>query len=222
MIWCLFRCGSLFDTLLTSFDKLPPKSILKVHCTRWSDHWRNTRSILQSWNKFSDVGSLLLLSSFAEELMELLNVVRIECAFQKTILLKYAEIVRQFGITSNYSTTHSERQHQHDSKQPAKHLNHVRCEATKQVWWTSIMSTIFDLTWCLLDEWLCLLSRSVGWYISRWRAAHTKEDMVKWSSLHAIFKVVSKTCQHVENRKDKIIRLWSWRSYCLKNNLVSK
>lgn len=35
--------------------------------------------------QFSDVGSLLLLSSFAEELMELFNVVRVECAFQKTI-----------------------------------------------------------------------------------------------------------------------------------------
>ncbi|KAJ8651645.1 hypothetical protein O0I10_012791 [Lichtheimia ornata] len=48
-------------------------------------------------------------------------------------LLKYAGDIRQFGTISSFSTTHSERQHKRDSKDPAKHVNRANCNATKQM-----------------------------------------------------------------------------------------
>lgn len=49
-------------------------------------------------------------------------------------LLKYADDIRQFGAISSFSTTHSERQHKRDSKDPAKHVNCAKYNVTKQVW----------------------------------------------------------------------------------------
>lgn len=63
-------------------------------------------------------------------------------------LLKYANDITQYGVISNFSTTHSERQHQCDSKDPAKHLNHAQGTATKQVC-TNPMEVTQSSTLCL-------------------------------------------------------------------------